>query len=181
MKRFFISVCLLLIIAPSCSVIRRGKSKELPTTNTPSSPDANKAKVFIKPISVNRNDFVVTAKKLLGVPYKYGSLIPANGLDCSGFVYYVFNQFGIKAPRTTVAFTNEGKEVALNKARIGDIILFTGSDHASGVVGHMGIITNTDKPIKFIHSASGKSVGVILNTLTGYYQTHFIKVISIFE
>ena len=181
MKSFFLSGLLIIIIVSSCSVTRRGNKEELPNTNAASAPEANKAKVFIKPISVDRNDFVATAKKLLGVTYKYGSAIPESGLDCSGFVYYVFSQFNIKAPRTTVAFTYEGKEVTLNKARVGDIILFTGSNHASGVTGHMGIITNTNKPIMFIHSASGKSVGVILNTLTGYYQTHFIKVISVFE
>ena len=123
MKIFFLFGLLFIIIVSSCSVTRRNNKEELPNANAASAPEANKAKVFIKPISVNRNDFVAAAKKLLGVPYKYGSSIPENGLDCSGFVYYVFNQFNIKAPRTTVAFTYEGKEVTLNKARVGDIIL----------------------------------------------------------
>ena len=171
-----------MLSASACSVLKKSKTRDSNTSGLPASPtSATKPKVFIKPLSINRNEFVATAKKQLGVPYKYGSALPENGLDCSGFVSHVFGQFNIKAPRTTVAFTNEGKEVALNRARVGDIILFSGNDHASGVVGHMGIITNTDNPIMFIHSASGKSVGVILNTLTGYYQKHFIKVISIFE
>ena len=144
-------------------------------------PGPAKAKTFRKPLKIDRSEFVSFAKTLLGTPYKYGSALPADGLDCSGFVTCVFGHFNVKSPRTTIAFTNEGEDIDPEDARPGDIILFTGSDHASGIVGHMGIITVAGKPMQFIHSASGKNIGVILNSLTGYYKTHFVKVIRILE
>ena len=117
----------------------------------------------------------------MGTPYKYGSADPQNGLDCSGFILYVFGHFNVRSPRSSVDFTNEGEDVDPEDAKPGDIILFTGSDNSTGIVGHMGIITATKPALQFIHSASGKNIGVILNSLTGYYKTHFVKMIRILE
>lgn len=151
------------------------------STANPKSPSSPRAKTFTKPLRIERGEFVSYAKTLLGTPYKYGSAVPKNGLDCSGFVTNVFSHFNVKAPRSSVDFTNEGQETELKKAKAGDIILFTGSDNSTGIVGHMGIITSNGSTPQFIHSASGKSVGVILSNLTGYYKTHFVKVIRILE
>ena len=140
-----------------------------------------RAKTFKTLLKIDRRDFVAYAKKFLGTPYKYGSAIPENGLDCSGFITVVFNHFNVKAPRSSVNFTDEGTEVDIKNAKPGDIILFTGSDNTSGVVGHMGFITSVGENIQFIHSASGKNVGVIINNFTGYYKIHFVKVIRILE
>src|ERR1041384_6918286 len=41
------------------------------------------------------SQFVAYAKTLIGTPYLYGSIDPAKGLDCSGFVNAVSNHFGI--------------------------------------------------------------------------------------
>lgn len=140
-----------------------------------------RAKTFTTLLKIDRKEFVSYAKKFLGTTYKYGSAIPENGLDCSGFITVVFNHFNVKAPRSSVNFTDEGTEIDIAKAKPGDIILFTGSDHASGIVGHMGIITSVGSNIQFIHAASGKNVGVIINNFSGYYKTHFVKVIRILE
>ena len=117
----------------------------------------------------------------MGVPYKYGSAVPAKGLDCSGFVFNVFTHFNVKAPRSSKDFTNEGQTISEATAQPGDLILFTGSDHSSGIVGHMGIITSASPKLQFIHSASGKNVGVIINDFTGYYRTHFVKIIRVLQ
>ena len=140
-----------------------------------------RAKTFTTLLKIDRKDFVDYSKKFLGTPYKYGSANPENGLDCSGFITVVFNQFNVKAPRSSVNFTDEGTEIDIKNAKPGDIILFTGSDNASGIVGHMGIITSVGENVQFIHSASGKNVGVIINNFIGYYKTHFVKVIRILE
>ena len=126
-------------------------------------------------------DFVEYAKKLSGTPYLYGSVDPARGLDCSGFINVVSNHFGIKVPRSSVEFTNVGTAVESGEAKPGDLVLFTGTDPGKRVVGHIGIITdNTDGHLQFIHSSSGKAKGVTTSDLDGYYQTRFVKVIRIF-
>lgn len=127
------------------------------------------------------SSFVEYAKTLTGTPYLYGSVDPAKGLDCSGFINAVSNHFGIKVPRSSVEFTNVGTTVDSEEAKPGDLVLFTGTDAGRRVVGHIGIVTdNEDGHLKFIHSSSGKAKGVTTSDLDGYYQTRFVKVIRIF-
>ena len=121
------------------------------------------------------------SKTLIGVPYLYGSMKKENGFDCSGFINYVFNHFKINVPRTTVEFTNAGKEVPIAESREGDLILFTGSNAKSGVVGHMGIVTQTTPDnVFFIHAASGGGKGVMISSLNSYFIPRFVKVVRVF-
>ena len=121
------------------------------------------------------------AKTLLGTPYLYASTDPLKGFDCSGFITYVFNHFSIKVPRSSIDFTNVGKEVPVTESKNGDIILFTGTDSTERFVGHMGIIvSNEGGEIQFIHSSSGKAHGVTITPLNAYYKGRFVKVIRIF-
>ncbi len=121
------------------------------------------------------------AKTLIGVPYLYGSTDPARGFDCSGFITYVFNHFGISVPRSSIDFTNVGTEVKLSNALPGDLILFTGTDSTEKFVGHMGIITENADSLRFIHSTSGKKYGVTITTLNEYYKKRFVKINRIFS
>src|SRR6185503_21246046 len=84
------------------------------------------------------SSFVEYAKTLTGTPYLYGSVDPAKGLDCSGFINAVSNHFGIKVPRSSVDFTNVGSTVGSGEAKPGDLVLFTGTDPAKRIVGHIG-------------------------------------------
>jgi len=73
---------------------------------------------------ISNVQFTEFAKTLLGVPYVYGSMNPAVGFDCSGFVNYVGNHFGLKFPRSSVDFTNFGTEIKKDQAKEGDLILY---------------------------------------------------------
>lgn len=127
-------------------------------------------------------ELLAFANSLLGVPYLYASTDPSMGFDCSGFITYVFNHFNITVPRSSIEFTNVGQEINAYDAKPGDIILFTGTDSAIEVVGHMGIITsNINKKLEFIHSTSGKAHGVTISPLSDYYKSRFVKVIRVFK
>ncbi len=136
---------------------------------------------YINPGNTKPDELVKYAESLIGVPYLYGSIDPNKGFDCSGFITYVFNHFKIAVPRSSVGFTSVEREVKLNQARRGDIILFTGTDSTKRVVGHMGIITSAENGGEFIHSTSGKAYGVTVTPLNKYYQGRFVKVIRIFN
>ncbi len=186
MIKFLTTIIFFSLLVASCNSTKKTtKSNSTETTSgskkIPVRSATKRAKTFTTLLKIDRKEFVTFAKSLLGTPYKYGSAIPANGLDCSGFITVVFNHFNVKAPRSSVNFTDEGTEINLKNAKPGDIILFTGSDNSTGIVGHMGIITAGGEVPQFIHSASGKNVGVIINTFTGYYKIHFVKVIRILE
>jgi lipoprotein Spr len=125
---------------------------------------------------------VAFANSLKGVPYKYGSTNVNEGFDCSGFVTYVFNHFGIAVPRASVDFTPVQQPIDIKNARPGDLILFTGTDSTDRVVGHMGIITsNYRDTVKFIHSTSGKGYGVVETPFEAYYKSRYLKTIRVFK
>jgi cell wall-associated NlpC family hydrolase len=121
------------------------------------------------------------ARTSLGIPYKYASTDPKQGFDCSGFITYTFNHFGIAVPRTSTDFTNVNHEVPLTKASPGDLILFTGTDSTARTVGHMGIVvTHPGEDLRFIHSTSGRENGVTISAITKGYRRRFVKVIRVF-
>jgi cell wall-associated NlpC family hydrolase len=113
--------------------------------------------------NVHAEDVVKFAETLIGIPYRYGSTNPKVGFDCSGFITYV------------------GKEIPLQSAKRGDIILFTGTDSTERFVGHMGIIVSNSDTLRFIHSTSGKQYGVTITPLSKYYQGRFVKTIRVFK
>jgi lipoprotein Spr len=122
------------------------------------------------------------ACSLTGTPYKYGSTDPTKGFDCSGFVTYVFNHFGIMVPRASVDFTPVLHPIELKDAKLGDILLFTGTDSTVRVVGHIGIVsTMPGEPLKFLHSTSGRGYGVVETAFnTRFYTSRYVKTIRVF-
>jgi len=130
--------------------------------------------------NANPQSVMAFAETLMGTPYVYASTNPAVGFDCSGFITYVFNHFGVRVPRSSIDFTNVGKPIPVEQAKRGDIILFTGTNPAERHVGHMGLVVSNTDTLKFIHSTSGKAMGVTITPLSSYYQSRFVKTIRIF-
>jgi len=137
----------------------------------------------VKSQSLNKqysDQLIGFAKKLIGVPYRYASSSPKKGFDCSGFVNYVFKNIGFDVPRSSPDFASAGTPVKLAEAKVGDVLIFTGSNPKQRKIGHVGIIYSIDgDDIKFIHSSSGRSKGVTITPLDGYYKSRFMKAVSI--
>jgi cell wall-associated NlpC family hydrolase len=185
MNKFsFIITGIFIMLLPGCSSSRKSTHTATVEPHEIKSTIIIKNKVAGGSIDVKQvkaEELVSFAKTLLGIPYRYGSVKKENGFDCSGFVNYVFNHFQIKVPRTTAEFTNVGKEVSIKESKVGDLILFTGSNAKTGIVGHMGIIIKNKKNnFTFIHAASGKGGGVIVSEMNAYFIPRFVKVIRVF-
>ncbi len=127
------------------------------------------------------NKLLEFAKSMLGIRYRTASSSPSRGFDCSGFVNYVFSNFGFKVPRSSRDFAVSGSAKKLEDAKIGDVILFTGTNSRSRTPGHVGIIYSVEgDEVKFIHSSSGSAKGVTITSLNeGFYKKRFLKVVSI--
>jgi cell wall-associated NlpC family hydrolase len=67
---------------------------------------------------------IAEAAKYVGYPYRPGGKSPATGFDCSGFVSYVYSQFGISLPSSSSGYYNVGTRV--DSPMPGDIILTPG-------------------------------------------------------
>ena len=83
---------------------------------------------------------VQVALQYQGVPYRYGGSTPA-GFDCSGFVQYVYAQFGVSLPHSVSGQDAAGTRISRADARPGDIVIMPGHN---GI--YMGNGTFIDSP-----------------------------------
>lgn len=131
---------------------------------------------------IQTDTLVNLATSLLGIPYRYGGISPEQGFDCSGFVKFVFSNFGLDIPRSTLAIANFGLEIPVDSCKKGDIILFAGRNKETRPIGHAGIvISNLHEPLKFIHSATSNNRGIVITAFDAfdYYKSRFVKVIRV--
>jgi cell wall-associated NlpC family hydrolase len=185
----WLRLCVIISLMASCR-----NSSNIDTERATDTPD--KTKTGVDTISEHTNlpatsdvdtkgtnpaELVGFAKTLIGIPYKYGSIAPQDGFDCSGFITYVFNHFGVSVPRSSRDFEHTGNEIDVSESKEGDLILFTGTDSTDRDIGHMGIIVQNSDTIKFIHSTSGKANGVTITPLNDYYIGRYVKTIRIFN
>lgn len=99
----------------------------------------------------------------LGWNYKYGGKAPETGFDCSGLVYYVYEQFGYHLERVAAEQAKQGIEVSHDALMPGDLLGF----YTSGkYVGHIGIYVGKGY---YVH-AMGSAYGVVLTSLDDEYS-----------
>lgn len=177
MKKVFLIFCLSFFFALA------GKAQN--NTSLPQQYQQMMEKVLAKVPHVSNpaSQLLDFAKSLIGTRYRYASSNPEIGFDCSGFVSYVYKQFGFSGARSSADFARKGKAVKLADAKVGDILVFTGSNAKVRKPGHVGIIYSKDEngKIRFIHSSSGKAKGVTITDLEGYYKNRFLKAVTVVE
>ncbi len=112
-----------------------------------------------------RTSLVTNAMKYIGVSYHY-SQSNENGFDCSGYVKYVYGNFGYSLPRSSYDQYKQSRRLKANKARPGDLVFFVTRGKK---ISHVGIYLGNNK---FIHApGKGKSVS-ISNLDEVYYKKH---------
>jgi cell wall-associated NlpC family hydrolase len=98
------------------------------------------------PVGGARQRVVDISKSLLGIPYVWGGTDPDRGLDCSGFVQYVYKQMGVNLPRISAAQARAGKRIGLGQLQVGDLVGWdnssrnNGADHIAIYIGNGQII-----------------------------------------
>lgn len=114
-----------------------------------------------------RSELVAFAKTFVGTAYK-SKQYSSNGFDCSGFVQYVYQHFGIDLNRTSTDMAKQGRRKS--KPTAGDLVFFSSGRR----IQHVGIVTHTDKRgIHIIHSTSSKGIIVECIQESSYWKSRY--------
>ena len=91
------------------------------------------------------------ALQFVGNPYVFGGTSLTNGIDCSGFVMKVYENFGVTLPHSSNADRTEGYAVeSLEDALPGDLICYS---------GHVALYMGNDQ---IVHASNSKT-GIIVS------------------
>ena len=97
------------------------------------------------------------ALQFVGNPYVFGGTSLTNGIDCSGFVMKVYENFGVTLPHSSKADRTEGYAVeSLEDALPGDLICYS---------GHVALYMGNDQ---IVHASNSKT-GIIVSKVN--YRT----------
>lgn len=111
------------------------------------------------------NKVAQTAATQLGKPYRSGGESPKKGFDCSGLIYWAFQQNGMQVPRVTTQQATMGRAVPRSQLRPGDILVFRTASAPNGL--HTAIYAGQGN---FIHSPNKKSRVRYDNLATPYWN-----------
>ncbi|WP_410498024.1 NlpC/P60 family protein [Chitinibacter sp. S2-10] len=113
-------------------------------------------------------DLLLSAMSLIGVKYTWGGNTPESGLDCSGFIKYVFqNSMNITLPRTAFEMAHTGQNIDKSELKPGDLVFF---NTLGRTFSHVGIYLGDNR---FIHAPrKGRNIEVA-NMNLSYWQNRF--------
>ena len=123
-------------------------------TLTPPGPAASIAATPPNPEPPASHPAVELARTLLGIPYRWAGADPARGFDCSGLVYYVFNQLQVSIPRMQRDLFKSAEQVGKSDLQPGDLLFF----NTFARLSHVGIYIGEGR---FIHAPRrGRDVSI---------------------
>ncbi|CBW74813.1 NlpC/P60 family protein [Mycetohabitans rhizoxinica HKI 454] len=123
---------------------------------------------FLSGMAAKAGDVVVGALNMIGVRYRWGGDSPSSGLDCSGFVRYVFQDtLGLTLPRRAEEMSRVGEKVKMSELKPGDLVFF---NTMRRTFSHVGIYIGDNK---FVHSPSTGSTIRVDELDSGYWEKRF--------
>lgn len=166
-KKLTLAVCTLLIsIPPSLAddmeqLLKMHAGNQ--STQTASKSNSNKIS------REEADELISSAMDLLGVAYRFGGTSPTNGMDCSGFMQYIFRKsLNINLPRTSAEQAKMGVAVERSALQAGDLVFFNTSGNR---ISHVGLYIGNNR---FIHAPrSGKNIE-ITSMSNAYWSKRYI-------
>ena len=136
-------------------------SSVAPVSSVAAAPTASSNTATQRP---SRVELALFAIGLIGAVYKPGGDNPAVGMDCSGFVRYVYHEVaGLKLPHSARALSKIRNTIAKADLKPGDLVFFKTMKHA---FSHVGIYLGDNQ---FVHAASSKTGFVMVSNLDEAY------------
>jgi cell wall-associated NlpC family hydrolase len=108
------------------------------------------------------------ATQYVGARYIFGGASPS-GFDCTGFVMWVYDQFGVSLPHNEAGQLNSGPRVSPEDLRPGDVVVFANTYRAG--LSHAGIYVGDGQ---FVHAADERHGVVVSNLWDSYWGPRFV-------
>jgi hypothetical protein len=103
-----------------------------------------------------RRELVETARRFLGVPYRWGGADSDQGFDCSGLTMVCYRLNGLNLPRNSRSQFSSGRRIPKERLRQGDLVFF--ATNGGRRVSHVGMFIGSGR---FIHAPrTGKTVRI---------------------
>ncbi len=131
--------------------------KNVSVTITPVEPETSS--------SSKGEEVVAYAKKFLGLNYVYGGTNLSTGVDCSGFMYCVYKNFGITLNRVSRDQINNGTRVDKANLQPGDLVFF--NTGGSSAISHVGMYIGDGQ---YIHATNNSKNCVQISSLGSSYS-----------
>jgi cell wall-associated NlpC family hydrolase len=116
-----------------------------------------------------REAIVTTARRYVGVPYRWGGESSRTGFDCSGLTMVVYRINGLDLPRSSRQQWQVGISIDRHQLRKGDLVFF--ATRGGSKVSHVGIYAGGNK---FLH-APGRGRRIQTSSLSSkYYSARYV-------
>jgi hypothetical protein len=93
---------------------------------------------------VSSANLMKSSAELVGTPYVFGGQTPG-GIDCSGYVLFVYSQFGVDLPHSVYQQAKLGTKVSAEEALPGDLVIFNDFSH-NGIYAGNGNFYHAPQP-----------------------------------
>ncbi|MDF2457539.1 MAG: nlpC [Cytophagaceae bacterium] len=112
----------------------------------------------------DKEALITLSKTYVGAPHKMGG-ITKKGIDCSGFMMVIHQEFGIKLPHSAHEQARYGTIVPVKAdLKKGDMVFFYGSYNTPNFITHSGVYLGDGT---FIHTSN--SCGVVITSMNDSY------------
>ena len=108
------------------------------------------------------------AQQYVGSRYAWGGASPA-GFDCTGFVMFVFRQFGVALPHNEAGQLAAGNRVDTDDLQAGDVLVFANTYRRG--LSHVGIYVGDGR---FVHAADERHGVLVSNLWDGYWGPRLV-------
>jgi cell wall-associated NlpC family hydrolase len=108
------------------------------------------------------------ARQYVGSRYLWGGTSPV-GFDCTGFVMFIYGQFGIELPRSEAGQLASGQAVGADDLQPGDVLVFANTYRAG--LSHVGIYLGDGQ---FVHAVDERLGVMVSNLWDGYWSPRFV-------
>ena len=104
------------------------------------------------------------AQQEVGSRYAWGGTSPA-GFDCTGFVLWVYAQFGVSLPHNEAGQMASGTQVAAEDLQPGDVLVFANTYRRG--LSHVGIYVGDGRFVHAVDEAHGVAVSNLWDSYWG--------------